>query len=55
MDAILICDHKVVHEDDHILGNEYNRYLLELKECRFIKRDKPLPNENLYSHGLLLF
>ena len=32
---------KVVHEDFKFLGNESNRYLLELKESLFIKRDKP--------------
>ena len=29
---MLVCDHKVVHEDFKFLGNESNRYLLELKE-----------------------
>ena len=47
---MLVCDHKVVHEDFKFLGNESNRYLLELKESLFIKRDK-----NLYSQELLLF
>ena len=40
-DQMLICDHKVVHEYFKFLGNESNRYLLELKESLFIKRDKP--------------
>ena len=30
-DHVLVCDHKVVHEDFKFLGNESNRYLLELK------------------------
>ena len=30
-DQMLVCDHKVVHEDFKFLGNESNRYLLELK------------------------
>ena len=38
---MLVCDHKVVHEDFKFLGNESNRYLLELKESLFIKRDRP--------------
>ena len=31
-DHILVCYHKVVHEDFRFLGNESNRYLFELKE-----------------------
>ena len=54
-DHMLVCDHKVVHEDFTFLGNESNRYLLELKESLFIKRDKPSVNKNLYSQELLLF
>ena len=52
---MLVCDHKVVHEDFKFLGNESNRYLLELKESLFIKRDRPSLNKNLYSQELLLF
>ena len=33
-DLILVCDHKVVHEAS-------SRYILELKESLFIKRDRP--------------
>ena len=40
-DQMLVCDHKVMQEDFKFLGNESNRYLLELKECLFTKRDKP--------------
>ena len=54
-DHMLVCDHKVVHEDFKFLGNESSRYLLELKESLFIKRDKPLLNKNSYSQELLLF
>ena len=54
-DHMLVCDHKVVHEDFKFLGNESNRYLLELKESLFIKRDKPSLSNNLYSPELLLF
>ena len=54
-DRMLVCDHKVVHEDFKFLCNESNRYLSELKESLFIKRDKPSLNKNLYSQELLLF
>ena len=54
-DHMLVCDHKVVHEDFKFLGNESSRYLLKLKEGLFIKRDNPLLNKNLYSQELLLF
>ena len=54
-DRMHLCDHKVVHEDFKFLGNECNRYLLELKESLFIKRDRPSLNKNLYSQELLLF
>ena len=54
-DHMLVCDHKVLHEDFKFLGNESNKYLLELKESLFIKRDKPSLNKNLYSQELLLF
>ena len=55
MDHLLVCDHKVVHEDFKFLGNESNRYLLELKESLFINKDKPSLNTNLYLMELLLF
>ena len=35
------------------LGNESNRYLLELKESLFIKRDKPSLNKNLILPGVI--
>ena len=54
-DHILVCDHKVLHEDFKFLGNESNKYLLELKENLFIKRDRPSLNKNLYSQELFLF
>ena len=44
-DHMLLGDHKVVHEDFKFFGNESNRYLLELKESLFIKRDKPSLNK----------
>ena len=35
----LVCDQKIVDEDFTFRDNESNRYLLELKESLFIKRD----------------
>ena len=52
-DHMLVCDHKVVHEDFKFLDNESNRYLLELKESLIIKRDRPSLNKNLYSQELI--
>ena len=52
---MLVCDHKIVHEDFKFLGNESNRYLLELKDSLFIERDRPSFNKNLDSQELLLF
>ena len=46
-DHMLVCNDKVVHEDFMFLGNESNRYLLELKESWLIKRDKPALNKYL--------
>ena len=54
-DHFLVCDHKVVHEDFKFLGNESNRYLLELKESLFIQSDRSSLNKNLYSEEVLLF
>ena len=44
-DHMLVCDDKVVHEDFKSLGNESNRYLLELRESLFIKREWPSFNK----------
>ena len=44
---MLVLDHDVVHEDFKFLGNESNRYLPDLKESLFIKRDKSSLNKNL--------
>ena len=54
-DHMLVCDHKVLHEDFKFLGNESNKYLLELKDSLFIKGDRPSLNKNLFSQELLLF
>ena len=45
---MFVCDHNVVHDDSEFLSNESNRYLFELKESLFIKRDKPSLTKNLY-------
>ena len=45
------CDHEVVHEDFEILGNESNRYLLELKKV-YSLTNKPLLKKNLCSQKL---
>ena len=50
--SMLVCDHQVVHEDFKFLGTESNRYLLEVKESLFLKRDRPSLNNNLYSQEL---
>ena len=55
MDHKIVFDHNVVHEDVKFLGNECNKYLLELKESLFIKRDKPSLNIDLYLQELLPF
>ena len=52
---MLVCDHKVMHEDFKFLGNESNRYLLKLRESLLIKRDRPSLNKNLYLQEVLLF
>ena len=54
-DHMLVCDHKLGHNDFKFLRNESSRYLLELKESLFINRDKPQFNKNFYSHEPLLF
>ena len=54
-DHMFVCDQKVLHEDFKHLGNDSNRYLSELKESLFIKRDKSSLNKYLYSQELLLF
>ena len=48
-DHMHVCDHKVVHEGFKFLGNESDRYLLELKEFLDIKRDRLPLDKNLYS------
>ena len=50
---MLVCDHKVVHEDFKSLGNESDRYLLELRESLFIKRDWPSLQSELILAGVI--
>ena len=47
-DHMLVCNHKVIYEDFKFLYIKSYRYLLELKESLFIKRDKLPLNKNLY-------
>ena len=54
-DYMLDCDHTIVWEDFSIIGRESNNYLLETKECLFIKQDHPSLNRNKYSQDLFLF
>ena len=54
-DYMLKCDHIVTWDDFKVLGRESNHWLSEIKECLFIKRDKPSLNKNIYSQELFLF
>ena len=54
-DHMLVCDHQVALENFRSLGNETNKFILELKESLFIKEDKPTLNRtslltNCYCH-----
>ena len=40
-DHMLNCEHQVACENFRILGTESNKFILELKESLFTKRDKP--------------
>ena len=52
---MLECDHIVTWDDFKVLGRGSNRWLLEIKESLFIKRDKPSLNKNIHSQELFLF
>ena len=54
-DHMLECDHILIWDDFKVLGRESNHWLLEIKESLFIKRGKPLINNNIYSQELFLF
>ena len=54
-DHMLKYDHIVTWDDFKVLGREPNHWLLDIKECLFIKRDKPSLNKNIYSQELFLF
>ena len=51
---MLVCDHKVVHEDFKFLGNESNRYLLALKVHSLTEVSHHF-NKNLHSQELSFF
>ena len=55
MDHILLEGHNATYEDISILIPENNKFKLHLKESLLIKRDKPGPNINIYTHPLELF
>ena len=40
-DHFLFCNHDPSFDDFTILAQETNKFLLEIKECLLIKRDKP--------------
>ena len=52
---MLICDHHVNWKDFKINGRKSNKFILELKENLFIKRDEPILNKNQFFQELLLF
>ena len=54
-DHMLKYDNIVTWDDFKVLGREPNHWLLEIKECLFIKRDKPSLIKNIYSQELFLF
>ena len=54
-DHILVSDHHVAWKHLRILGSESNKFILELKESLFIRRDKPALHKNQFSQELLLF
>ena len=53
--SVLICDHQVSWEDFGLFRSKCNRFILELKETLFVKRDKTSLNRHQYSLELLLF
>lgn len=50
-----ICYRQVVWGNFKILGIKCNMFILEIKECAFIKRDKPTFDKNQFSQDVLLF
>ena len=40
-DRMLICDHQVARGDFRVFGSESNKFVLELKQSLFVKRDGP--------------
>ena len=54
-DHMLDSNHMVSSDDFKVLGRKSNRWLLEIKESLFIKRDRLLLNKNICSQKLFLF
>ena len=54
MDHILICDYQVAWDDFRTLGTKSNKFILELKESMFNKRDNLTLKKNQFSQELLL-
>ena len=52
---MLIGDHQVAWENFRIIESKSNKFVLDLKESQFIKRDKATLNRNQISLELLLF
>ena len=54
-DHLLLCNHSPSFDDFSILSLDNKKYLLEIKESLFIKKDKPSLNKNVTSAPLYLF
>ena len=51
-DRLLICNHSVSYDGFSIQTLENKNFLLELKDCLLIMRDKPCLNRNITSEPL---
>ena len=54
-DHLLQCGNNTSFDELSILAHGNNKYLLEIKESIFIKRDLPFLNKNIRSTALHLF
>ena len=54
-DQLLQCDNNTSFDELSILAHGNNKYLLEIKESIYIKRDQPFLNKNIRSTTLHLF
>ena len=54
-DGMLDCNHAVAWDVFKIMGRESNHWLMEIKDNLFIKGNRPLFYENIYSQELFLF